>query len=144
MASGKQLAEQNYQIFSTWVANKSIDEFKQLVSRGVLSRKEIAKECGFAKSALDQNPRIKTALSTLEEKLRSQGVLPALVPPSSSEDRSKLRTPVNQKLLADAERLKRLEHQVASLQAENSELKRQLEKYVVLSEVLADTGRLPR
>ncbi len=84
MASGKQLAEQNYQIFSTWVANKSIDEFKQLVSRGVLSRKEIAKECGFAKSALDQNPRIKTALSTLEEKLRSQGVLPALVPPSSS------------------------------------------------------------
>ncbi len=144
MASGKQLAEQNYQIFSTWVANKSIDEFKQLVSRGVLSRKEIAKECGFAKSALDQNPRIKTALSTLEEKLRSQGVLPALVPPSSSEDRSKLRTPGNQKLLADAERLKRLEHQVASLQAENSELKRQLEKYVVLSEVLADTGRLPR
>lgn len=144
MASGKQLAEQNYQIFSTWVANKSIDEFKQLVSRGVLSRKEIAKECGFAKSALDQNPRIKTALSTLEEKLRSQGVLPALVPPSSSEDRSKLRTPGNQKLLADAERLKRLEHQVASLQAENSELKRQLEKYVVLSEVLAETGRLPR
>lgn len=144
MASGKQLAEQNYQIFSTWVANKSIDEFKQLVSRGVLSRKEIAKECGFAKSALDQNPRIKTALSTLEEKLRSQGVLPALVSPSSSEDRSKLRTPGNQKLLADAERLKRLEHQVASLQAENSELKRQLEKYVVLSEVLADTGRLPR
>lgn len=144
MASGKQLAEQNYQTFSTWVANKSLDEFKQLVSRGVLSRKEIAKECGFAKSALDQNPRIKTTLSTLEEKLRSQGVLPALVPPSSSEDRSKLRTPGNQKLLADAERLKRLEHQVASLQAENSELKRQLEKYVVLSEALADTGRLPR
>jgi regulator of replication initiation timing len=40
--------------------------------------------------------------------------------------------------------LKRLEQENASLRAENDELKRQLERYVVLQEALSLTGRLPR
>jgi hypothetical protein len=68
MANGKQIAEQNFQIFQTWIASKADSGFRQMVSRGVLSRKEIAKECGFAKSALDQNPRIKAALTGKEQR----------------------------------------------------------------------------
>lgn len=144
-SSGKQVAEQNYQLFCSWVARKSVGDFKQMVSRGVLSRKEIAKECGFAKSALDQNPRIKAALLALELELRTKGILPALASPSfSDKGSSKSTMPSNRQLLADTERLRRLEHQVAILQAENTELKRQLEKYAVLSEALASAGRLPR
>ena len=44
-------------------------DFRQMVVRRVLSRIEIAQSCGFAKSALDQTPRIKRALQDLEEKL---------------------------------------------------------------------------
>lgn len=79
MANGQQLANQNFLVFSTWLASKTDDDFRQLVSRGVLSRKEIAIECGFSKSALDQNPRIKAALQATETALRDRGVLPPAV-----------------------------------------------------------------
>jgi len=145
MASGKQIAEQNFQSFQAWLVSKTDADFRQMVSRGVLSRKEIAKECGFAKSALDQNPRIKAALKTAEDGLRKRGILPALeeqppvdgaVPP--------MREIGQQRAARDSERLKRLEQENASLRAENNELKRQLERYVVLQEALTLTGRLPR
>ena len=76
MASGQQLAEENVQKFSTWVASKTDADFRNMAVRGVLSRTEIAAECGFAKSALAQNPRIRDALKGLEASLRERGVLP--------------------------------------------------------------------
>jgi hypothetical protein len=145
MANGQQLAEQNFQTFCSWVESKTNDNFRQMVVRGGLSRREIAAQCGFSTSALNQNPRIKTALFAKEESLREVGILPSkvskvddglalqLLPASGTVSRS-----------ADAERLKRLEQENASLKAENQELKRQLEKFVVLREVLSTTGRLPR
>jgi transposase-like protein len=145
MANGQQLAEQNFQTFCSWVESKTNDDFRQMVVRGGLSRREIATQCGFSTSALNQNPRIKAALFSKEESLREVGILPSkvitvndgvalqLLPASGTVSRS-----------VDAERLKRLEQENASLKAENQELKRQLERFVVLREVLSTTGRLPR
>ncbi len=145
MASGQQVAEENVQRFQTWVASKSDSDFREMVTRGVLSRTEIAAECGFAKSALSQNPRIRAALKRLEEVLREREVLPPLADSSTSEG-----TPVapqrfdSVRAARDAERLSRLERENASLKAENAELKTLLGRYAVLQEVLAETGRLPR
>lgn len=75
MASGQQLSEQNFVAFNTWLASKTDDDFRQLASRGVLSRKEIAIECGFSKNALDQNPRIKTELKAAEQPFRERVIL---------------------------------------------------------------------
>lgn len=146
MASGKQLAEQNFQTFQVWLESKTDADFRQMVSRGVLSRKEIATECGFAKSALDQNPRIKAALRSAEDDLRKRGILPALEekPPVDGDAPPPMREVGQQRAARDGERLKRLEQENASLRAENNELKRQLERYVVLQEALSLTGRLPR
>lgn len=145
MISGKQIAEQNVQIFQAWLASKVNSDFRQMVSRGVLSRKEIAKECGFAKSALDQNPRIKAALKAAEDGLRERGILP----PPDKKPFGEVGMPLmrevgKQRAVLDNERLKRLEQENASLHAENHELKRQLERYVVLQDALSLTGRLPR
>jgi hypothetical protein len=145
MASGKQIAEHNFQTFQAWLACKTDSDFRQMVSRGVLSRKEMAKECGFAKSALDQNPRIKAALKALEDGLRERGILPALEEKLPIDGAGPPMREVGQQRAArDGERLKRLEQENASLRAENDELKRQLEKYVLLQEALSLTGRLPR
>lgn len=145
MASGKQLAEQNVQTFATWVAGKSDDDFRAMANRGVLSRKEIATECGFAKSALDQNPRIKTALRELEDSLRLRGVLPKATEKSPEEAAKPLmREPGKLRASLEAERMRRLETDFASVKAENAELKRALQKYTLLGEALALTGRLPR
>lgn len=143
--SGQQLAEQNVQTFTAWVASKTDDDFRAMASRGVLSRKEVAKECGFAKSALDQNPRIKAALRELEDSLRFRGVLPAAVERDPEAPQAPLtREPGRLRAAQDAERLRRLEQENAGLKAEVAELKRTVEKYAVLRDALAQTGRLPR
>jgi len=145
MASGRHVAEQNVQTFTVWIAGKTDADFRAMVSRGVLSRKEVAKECGFAKSALDQNPRIKTALRELEDGLRDRGVLPPLVSRDPDEPSAPLmREPGKVRGALESERLRRLEQENAGLRAEVAELKRALKIYGVLSEALAVTGRLPR
>lgn len=145
MASGRQIAEANVQAFRRWMAGKSADDFRAMALRGVLSRTEIAKECGFAKSALDQNPRIKTALRELEDRLRQEGLLPKALPRRSVQPQEpRLRDRGAQQALLDRERLRRLEQENASLRAEVDELKRQLKRHAILSEALTMTGRLPR
>jgi predicted DNA-binding protein YlxM (UPF0122 family) len=67
--NGHQIAEENYQKFLARIISKNDVDYKQMVFRGQLSRKEIAAECGFGKSAINQNPRIKEALLTLEGQL---------------------------------------------------------------------------
>lgn len=149
MASGQQTAEVNYQKFIVWLASKSADDFRQLVNKrdGVLSRKEIAAECDFGGSAINQNPRIKEALLKKETELRESGVLPPLASrnePTPNTTTPEPRTAASAPKSFDAERLRRLELENASLKTENQELKRQLDKFAVLREVLSTTGRLPR
>lgn len=144
-ANGPQLSEQNVKTFAVWVASKTDDDFRAMASRGVLSRKEIAAECGFAKSSLDQNPRIKASLRELEDDLRARGVLPPVVEKTAGEAAKPLmREPGKLRGALDAERLRRLETDNASLKAEVAELKCMLGKHAILSEALALTGRLPR
>lgn len=146
MSSGRQVADENVQKFAVWMAAKTDDEYRSLVSRGVLSRTEIAAECGFAKSALAQNPRVRQALLDLENALRQRGVLPALVEAAPSAEAPSLKQRLTSGLVAarDAERLKRLEQDNASLRAEVAELKRLLSRYEDLQEALAEVGRVPR
>jgi hypothetical protein len=145
MASGRQLADQNFDVFVTWMSSKNDDDFRAMASRGVLSRKEIAVECGFAKSALDQNPRIKAALRELEDSLRIRNVLPEPVAKAlEGPQEPRMRESGGQRAMLEAERLKRLEQENASLRAELAEVKRALEKHAVLREALSLTGRLPR
>lgn len=145
MTSGQQQGEQNVHTFVAWAASKTDDDFRAMVHRGVLLRADIAKECGFAKSALVQNPRIKAALHKLEDSLRSRGILPSVTERDTDTPGGLLmREPGRLRTSQEAERLRRLEQENASLKAEVAELKRALEKYAVLSDALAQTGRLPR
>lgn len=145
MANGRQVAEQNVHTFNTWVASKTDDDFRSMSSRGVLSRTNIATECGFAKSSLDQNPRIKASLRALEDALRERGVLPPAVERTENDVASPLmRQPGALRGALDAERLRRLEIENASLNAQVGELRRSLERYAILSEALVLTGRIPR
>lgn len=144
MASGKQLGEQNLAIFNGWVASKSDADYKSIVIRGVLSRTEIARECGFAKSALDQNPRIKQALRTLEDGLRERGILPQAAGSAEQAAAMPMREPSQHQSARDADTLRRLQIENAAQKAEIAELKQRLAKYESLHEALVTTGRIPR
>ncbi|MBK4734627.1 VPA1267 family protein [Noviherbaspirillum pedocola] len=146
MANGAQVGEENWNTFQAWMQSKSDSDFKKMVIRGVLSRTDISKECNFAKSALNQNPRIKDALKELEDRLRSDGILPATASSleTTNTDMPTTHRPSAQKAAVDAERLRRLEIDLATVRAERDELKRQLERYTSIHEALALTGRIPR
>lgn len=132
----------NVDTFIQWSQSKTHDDFRQMVYRGLLNRKEIAAECNFAKSVLLQNPEVRAKLNALEDDLRTRGVLP----PEATQEQSPplMREPGHQKASLDAERLRRLEQENAALRSEVQELKHQLEKFSTLQQALFMTGRVPR
>jgi hypothetical protein len=143
MVNGKQAAERNLAAFVSWSTSKTDENFREYVHRGVLKRAEIATECGFGKSALIQNPAIKTALEVLENGLRARGVLPALIEPLNEV------MPIVHNMEAkqrqrDGYRLNSLEQENAALRAELGAVKLVLEHFKLLSQFLEETGRLPR
>jgi hypothetical protein len=146
MMNGAQAGEENAQTFAAWIAAKTDPELRAMTVRGVLSRTEIAKECGFARSVLSQNPRVNAMLASLETGLRERGLLPPPVELASKGAVHDATLVVSATSTAhlDVERLRRLEQENAGLRAELSELKHQLKKFAVLQEVLAETRRLPR
>lgn len=139
--NGRQCSAQNLAAFLLWIASKADADYREMVVRGQLNRKEIARECGFAKSVLLQNPRVKDSLKKLEADLRERGVLPPVAEPTAPTRPSE--TP-NPRVAADKARLKRLEVENASLRAEVMELRGQLDRYRLMDNVLSSTGRLPR
>ena len=139
--SGQQKADQNLATFLSWVASKTDADYREMASRGQLSRKEIARECGFAKSVLLQNPRVKDALRTLEAQLRERDVLPPVVKHANPAPISEAPNP---RAAADKARLKRLEAENAALRAEVMELRGRLDRYRLMDDLLSSTGRLPR
>jgi hypothetical protein len=116
----------------------------------------IAQECGFAKSALAQNPRIKLLLRELETKLRVDGILPPAsdamnseVPITPPPAIPRQRSPGNQGQDAYtssdlAAKLQRLQTENALQRAEIEELRRQLKQFTSIHEALGSTGRMPR
>jgi len=152
MASGRQLAEENWLTFQIWSLGKTDEQYRQMVHRGTLSRSEIAAECGFSKSVLLQNPKIREALKGIEDELRARGVLPALVQRETEVPGEAVAVSSRPTRAAvDAERLKRLEQENASLRLENDQLRtdkfqlqQRLTRYAVLAAALDETGRVPR
>lgn len=145
MANGQQKAAVNLDIFIAWQATMTDDDFKQIIFRGSLNRGEMAKVCGFGKSALTQNPQIRSALSDLENSLRERNVLPELIA-NEIQDTSKPReydNTVNQRIM-DSKRVSSLEQENIALKAEVNELKSKLERFGELSETLTEMGMMPR
>lgn len=143
MANGRQVAEENLAAFISWAASKSDNDFREYTHRGKLKRAEIASECGFGKSALVQNPAIRSALEILEDNLRSRGILPplaSLLPESSPPMRDREAKQRRQ----DTQRVNSLEQENAALRTELTLAKTMLERYKLMSSFLEETGRLPR
>ncbi len=139
--SGQQKADQNLATFLSWSASKTDADYREMVLRGQLNRKEIARECAFAKSVLLQNPRVKDALRALEAQLRERDILPPVADPTAPTATTDAPNP---RAAADKARLKRLEAENAALRAEVMELRGQLDRYRLMDNVLSSTGRLPR
>ena len=145
MANGQQKAEENFHKYQAWESSQTTESLKQIIYRESLSRKEIALACGFAKSALNQNPAIKNALSDFENKLREKGVLPPTTAAGAekvSQDKEYDAKVVKQN--KDSKRLSSLEAENIELKATIAELENKLARFGELSEVMSEIGFMPR
>lgn len=145
MSSGRQKAKENIDAFQSWVSTQTNDDFKQIVHRGRLKRGEIAAACGFGKSALVQNPALREALESLENRLRDEGVLPPKDKASdASSDKPKEYDTQAVKQAHSSQRVSTLEVENIELKAKIKELESKLERFGELSETLSDMGFMPR
>ena len=150
--SGREMAVRNIQQFKKWVDERDVAvDWPDYIRGNKLNRSEIAAECGFALSVIRQNPSVKSALETLEERLRANGTLPnqdktrdkvARIS-SDATGQSEDRRIMAAKGKAE-QRVKMLEEQNAALSAEVRALREQITRYRHLDEHLCNTGRMLR
>ncbi|MAC22965.1 VPA1267 family protein [Marinobacter sp.] len=144
MANGQEKARENLVAFQRWAATQTDNDFKQIVFRGQLNRGEVASAIGIGKSALRQNPAIKSALDNLETVLRERGVLPPLTE-TAQQQRSAPKpydASVNKRAM-ESKRLSVLEQENIELKARVATLEAKLKRYGELSEVLSEFGVAP-
>ncbi len=145
MANGRQKAKLNLNAFQSWLATQSEDDFKNITFKGKLNRGEIAKAVGCGKSALSQNPALRSSLKALEDDLRSKGILPPLSDEGkkAQADPKKYDNAANRRLL-DSKRVATLEAENIELKAKVKALEGRLARFGELSEVLSEMGFMPR
>lgn len=163
----QQKGEEAADRFDAWRRSNDLPYFRAIANeqRTALIRTIIMKECGIDRSALRQNSKIKDGLHELENWLREEKVLiSTTAPPKKNIDGSSVlpkREKGQMQAAIDAERLSKLEKELAAknaeldqlrpLKAEILSLKRKLReeverriRYEALEAVLHETGRLPR
>lgn len=145
MANGQQKARDNIDKFHAWTATQSEDDYKQIIYRGKLKRREVAKAVGCGMSAINQNPAIIQALTTLEDSLREREILPPLTPSAKEKlGKDKQYDQTANRNMRDSQRLSQLEQKNIELEAELAELKKKQETFQELSETLIEMGMMSR
>jgi hypothetical protein len=159
MANGQQKAEEYVKNFQLWASTQTDADFTRIMSRSQLNRGEVAKAVGCGKSALTQNPRLRTSLDDLEDCLRDKGVLPQLTEAAkTNKDKPKKYDQTVNRSIQDNQQKSKLEVEnielkasLAELKVENIELKanlaeleKQLKRFDELSETLSEMRMLPR
>jgi hypothetical protein len=124
MATSNRPADQCLAKFNDWLAQMTDDDFRSpdMQRGGQLNRTEIAKQCDIVTSTLRSNPGIKNVLAVLEEDLRTRGILAQVVGMSEQREQVGGRS-------SDAEKIRRLESDVAQLQAQLHNYKKLISRY---------------
>lgn len=126
--------DESVAMFIAWEKSMTNTGFRQIVYRGRLSRTEVAKGCGFAKSVLTQNPEVRKLLKALESRLRQIGVLP-------EETAAKIEADSQPKKYdGKKNQHNQQQNRLRKLEQENLELKAKLRRFEELSEVVSEMG----
>jgi hypothetical protein len=136
-SNGVQEGERNTRTFLTWLA--SVEDFKPYILQGMLSVSRVARECGLNRDVFYTNPEIRDVhWPELNKRLEQGGVLrPRVAIPVEAIRRT------TQRSAASDARIKQIQEENEAVKAENRELRKQLEKFKGIDEILHTTGRLP-
>lgn len=136
-SNGVQDGQRNVETFLAWSAN--VQDFKPYVHQGVLSVARVARECGLNRDVFYTNPEIRDVhWPALNQRLENAGVLkPRIANPATVVLQPRHRDP------REDARIKQIQDEAEAVKAENRELRRQLERFKGIDEILHTSGRLP-
>ena len=138
MASGKQLGKDHAERVQAWIAERdTVGDHLEYERGGKVNRTALCAELDFARSVTTQNPAVRASL--LEAERRWYGTCQAN---TGAHDAARDRTERKSVRLRRA--LNQALDENARLKSEISLLREKLQKYGVLDEMLAETGRIPR
>tara|TARA_R110002096_G_scaffold199444_1_gene383358 strand:+ start:192 stop:629 length:438 start_codon:yes stop_codon:yes gene_type:complete len=145
VSSGQMRGKQIVEDFEAWWESLSRDDIRQLCRGACLNRSEIAKQVGFPRSSFGSNPSLRKSLERKECKLRELKTLPPLLNMEAGTAGGAVKYDQNASRNArDSRRLSELEAENIALRAQLNELKSALARYSELSDVLLETGFIPR
>lgn len=132
--SGKQKAEANVKALEKWIADRDrANDFNEYERQGKINRGALCAELDIARSVTNQNPLFKQLIAEAENRWYDRRTEDIKSLKALSERHEK------RVALASSEINKLYDH-IAKLKAENSMLKRQLERYAAMDEVIKSTG----
>ncbi len=136
--------EKSVRKWNTWLESMTDHDYiLMMTDQGKLDRTKVANGCGFSKSVLGSNPRVKAMLEELETKLRERGILPELISKSEEEDSEPLKTDKESLISSmDQSRVTELEKCCTELKAENNVIKVKLGRFSEIIDVYADLDEL--
>lgn len=138
MTSRQEQAIQYAERVRQWVAERdAMVDYMEYERGGKVNRAVLCAELDFGRSVVTQNPAVRESLRSAEVRWYSQTELPGEAHEAARE-RAETRSVRSERRLSSSQDM------VAKLQAENVLLRKRLQKYEALDEILAETGRLPR
>ncbi|MCH8479707.1 MAG: DUF6262 family protein [Wenzhouxiangella sp.] len=138
MSSRRELAKEYAERVDQWIAERDqSSDYLEYERSGKVNRGALCAELDFSRSVVNQNPAVKAALASAEQRWFG-GCLEDTQAHEAARERSEKRAA--QRALD----VSRLEDEVAKLKAENALLRKQLERYAAMDAVIQQTGLAPR
>ena len=129
---GKQIVE----LVITWVSEREAQgDYLEYEQKGKINRSALCTELGFARSAFQTNPDLVKAIVDAETRWFGKPIQDPKSLKAAAERSEKRASSIN----ADNSKLA---EEIVRLKAENNLLRRQLEKYKAMDEIIQSTGLL--
>lgn len=138
MSSRRELAQEYAERVGQWIAERDqCGDYREYERGGKVNRGALCAELDFSRSVINQNPAVKAALASAEQRWFG-GSQEDTQAHEAARERSEKRAAQR------ASDVSRLEDEVAKLKAENALLRKQLERYAAMDAVIQQTGLAPR
>lgn len=138
MANGQETGQQYAQRVQQWIAERdAVGDYVEYERAGKINRAALCAELDFGRSVVTQNPIVRECLAEAEGRWFGNKEQDSKAHAAARERSEKRVAQTN----AD---ISKLQDEVAKLKAQNSILRRQLEKYEAMDAVIRSTGIAPR
>ena len=138
MSSRRELAQEYAERVDRWIAERDLcGDYLEYERGGKINRGALCAELDFSRSVINQNPAVRAALASAEQRWFG-GSQEDTQAHEAARERSEKRAAQR------ASDVSRLEDEDAKLKAENALLRKQLERYAAIDAVIQQTGLAPR